>query len=133
MFSNTNDELELTQLIDQLPTSNYLTASEYIKVEDDYVESEFTDTEILEAVKNADKEEEVVVEEEESVKEIEKVSYKEAEKCIDKLSRFLYEQGPEFEIDEEEMRTLRRLHRRVRLTATKNLKQIDLHFQKQNK
>jgi hypothetical protein len=78
--------------------------------------------------------EEEVVEEEESVKEIEKVSYKEAEKCVDKILRFLYEQGPEFEIDEEEIRTLRRLHRRVRSTATKNLKQIDLHyFQKQNK
>ena len=38
-----------------------------------------------------------------SAKVIETVSYKEVEKCVDRILRFLYEQGTGIEIDEEEM------------------------------
>jgi hypothetical protein len=90
-------------------------------------EGALTDDEIIDAVLNADKEEEFVIDENESTPILEKVSLKEAEKAIDNITRFLYEQGPEFGEVNEELRILKGLHKRVKLVIVKNLKQLNLH------
>ena len=59
--------------------------------------------------------------------EQEKVSNTVAKICINTTLRFLYEQGPGFGGVEEEVKILRKLHKRVRLNIVKNLKQVDLH------
>ncbi|CAG8606980.1 16660_t:CDS:2, partial [Cetraspora pellucida] len=84
-----DDELKLTELIGCLSTDDTLTTYEYIHAEDDEVKGGLTEEEILEI----------------------KVSYAEAEICVDKTLRFLYEQGPEFEDVEEEVKILRKLHK----------------------
>ena len=65
---------------------------------------------------------------EESPIEQEKVTYTDAEYCVNQTLRFLYEQGPEFGEVEEEVQILRKLHKRVRLNVINNLKQADLHY-----
>ena len=90
-------------------------------------EGALTDDEIIDAVLNADKEEEFVIDENESTPILEKVSLKEAEKAIDNITRFLYEQGPEFGEVNEELRILKGLHKCVKLVIVKNLKQLNLH------
>lgn len=90
-------------------------------------EGALTDEEIIDAVLNADKEEEIVINDDEFVPILEKVSLKEAEKSVDNTIRFLYEQGPEFGEVNEELRILKGLHKRVKLQLVKNLKQLNLH------
>ena len=90
-------------------------------------EGALTDDEIIDAVLNADKDEEIVIDENESTPILEKVSLKEAEKAVDNITRFLYEQGPEFGEVNEELRILKGLHKRVKLLIVKNLKQLNLH------
>ena len=52
-----------------------------------------------------------------------------AEKAIYKTMKFLYEQGPEFGDVNEELKVFKRkLHKKVKLLAVKNLRQIDLHY-----
>ena len=58
---------------------------------------------------------------------MEKVSLKEAEKAVDNVTKFLYEQGPEFGEVNEELRILKGLHKHVKLIIVKNLKQLNLH------
>jgi hypothetical protein len=91
-------------------------------------EGALTDDEIIDAVLNADKEEEIVIDENEFTPILEKVSLKEAEKAIDNITRFLYEQEPEFGEVNEELRILKGLHKRVKLLIVKNLKQLNLNF-----
>ena len=59
---------------------------------------------------------------------LEKVSPTDAEKAIDKTMKFLYEQGPEFGDVNEELKVLRKLHKKVKLLVVKNLRQVDLHY-----
>jgi hypothetical protein len=42
--------------------------------------------------------------------------------------KFLYEQGPEFGKVNEEVKVLRKLHKKVKLLVVENLKQVDLHY-----
>ncbi|CAG8591683.1 8803_t:CDS:2 [Ambispora gerdemannii] len=92
-----NKEQKLQKLINHLPANNYLTAHEYISIDNSKVEHGLTDEEILAAIADEDKEEEESVDE-----QVEKVSCNEAEKSINQVLQFLYEQGPEFgEINEE--------------------------------
>ena len=63
----------------------------------------------------------------ESIPILEKVSLKEAEKSINNITRFLYEQESEFGEVNEELRILKGLHKRVKLEIVKNLKQLSLH------
>ena len=76
---------------------------------------------------NTDKEEENVADEIE-IPILEKVNPAEADKAIDKTMRFLYEQRPEFVEVSEELRVLKKLHKRVKLQVVNNLKQVDLHY-----
>ncbi|CAG8709997.1 16320_t:CDS:2 [Funneliformis mosseae] len=119
---NENKIQELEELIIRLPGNDHLTVNDYIHI-DDEVEGGLTDKEILEIIEN-EKDEPV----DEIVKEVEKVTLTEAEMCIDKTLEFLYEQGLEFGEINEEIKILRNLHKRVKLMAVKNLKQVDLHY-----
>src|SRR5256885_588615 len=58
-----NEEQKLQELFDHLPANNYLTAHEYISIDDSKVEHGLTDEEILVAIADEDKEEEESVDE----------------------------------------------------------------------
>ncbi|CAB4402495.1 unnamed protein product [Rhizophagus irregularis] len=118
---------ELEALISQLPNSD-LNAYEYLHVEDEMPEGGLTDFEIVDTIRNADKEEEDMMDETEFTPISEKVSPTDAEKAIDKTIKFLYEQGPEFGDVNEELKVLRKLHKKVKLLVVNNLKQLDLHY-----
>ncbi|CAB4407659.1 unnamed protein product [Rhizophagus irregularis] len=118
---------ELEALISQLPNSD-LNAYEYLHVEDEMPEGGLTDFEIVDTIRNADKEEEDMIDETEFTPISEKVSPTDAEKAIDKTIKFLYEQGPEFGDVNEELKVLRKLHKKVKLLVVNNLKQLDLHY-----
>lgn len=122
---------ELDMLISRLPNSD-LDAHEYIHIEDEMPEGGLTDDEIVDTVLNTNKEGGNVADEIEITPILEKVSPAEVEKAIDKTIRFLYEQGSEFGEVNEELKGLRRLHKRVKLLIVKNLKQIDLHYFQSN-
>ncbi|CAB5335269.1 unnamed protein product [Rhizophagus irregularis] len=136
-FSDDNDSVlsdsfdieinELEMLISQLPKSD-LNAYEYLHIEDEIPEGGLTDHEIVDTIRNANREEENVVDEIELTHIMEKISPTEVEKAIDKTIRFLYEQGPEFGEVNEELKILRRLHKKVKVLIVKNLKQVDLHY-----
>ncbi|CAB4395671.1 unnamed protein product [Rhizophagus irregularis] len=92
---------ELEALIFHLPNSD-LNAYEYLHVEDEMPEGGLTDFEIVNTIRNADKEEEDMMDETEFTPISEKVSPTDAEKAINKTIKFLYEQGPEFgDVNEE--------------------------------
>lgn len=114
-------------LISQFPKSD-LNAYEYLHIEDEIPEGGLTDHEIVDTIRNANREEENVVDEIELTHIMEKISPTEVEKAIDKTIRFLYEQGPEFGEVNEELKILRRLHKKVKVLIVKNLKQVDLHY-----
>ncbi|CAB5358695.1 unnamed protein product [Rhizophagus irregularis] len=118
---------ELEALISQLPNSD-LNAYEYLHVEDEMPKGGLTDFEIVDTIRNADKEEEDMMDETEFTPISEKVSPTDAEKAIDKTIKFLYEQRPEFGDVNEELKVLRKLHKKVKLLVVNNLKQLDLHY-----
>ncbi len=118
---------ELEALISQLPKSD-LSAYEYLHIEDEMPEGGLTDFEIVDTIRNANKEEEDMMDETEFTPILEKVSPTDAEKAIDKTMKFLYEQGPEFGDVNEELKVLRKLHKKVKLLVVKNLRQVDLHY-----
>jgi hypothetical protein len=118
---------ELETLISQLPRSD-LNAHEYIRIEDEMPEGGLTDDEIVDAIQNANKEEEHMADDTEFTPVLEKVSPTEVEKAIDKTIRFLHEQEPEFGEVNEELKVLRRLHKQVKVLIVKNFKQVDLHY-----
>src|SRR2546421_7716684 len=122
-FLSFDDEFELDVLISQIPKSD-LNAHEYIHIEDEIPEGGLTDNEIIDAILNADKEEEHINE----IEITHKVSPVEAEKAISKTMKFLYEQGPEFGEVNEDLKVLRKLHNQVKLLVVRNLKQVDLHY-----
>ncbi|GES84887.1 tigger transposable element-derived protein 6-like [Rhizophagus clarus] len=122
------EEAELERLIALLPEGDHLDAQEYINIKDEMAaEGVLTDDEIIDAILNADKEEEMVINDDEFVPILEKVSLKEAEKSVDNMIRFLYEQEPEFGEVNDKLRILKGLHKRVKLHLVKNLKQLNLH------
>ena len=118
---------ELEALISQLSKSD-LSAYEYLHIEDEMPEGGLTDFEIIDTIRNANKEEEDIMNETEFTPILEKVNPTDAEKAIDKTIKFLYEQGPEFGDVNEELKVLRKLHKKVKLLAVKNLRQVDLHY-----
>ena len=118
---------ELEALISQLPKSD-LSAYEYLHIEDEMPEGGLTDFEIVDTIRNANKEEEDMMDETEFTLILEKVSPTDAEKAIDKTMKFLYEQGLEFGDVNEELKVLRKLHKKVKLLVVKNLRQVDLHY-----
>ena len=121
------EEEELRRLIALLPKGD-LDAKEYIHIEDEMEEGGLTDEEIIDAVLNANKEEKNMADDKTDLTPIlEKVSPAEADKSIDKIIRFLYEQEPEFGEVNEELRILKKLHKRVKLQVVNNLKQVNLH------
>jgi len=111
-------------LISQLSRSDF-NAHEYIHIEDEMLEGGLTDEEIVDTIRNANKEEECL-DETDFIPILQKVSLTEAEIAIDKTIRFLYEQESEFGEVNEELKVLRRLHKRVKVLIIKNLKQVDL-------
>ncbi|CAG8771515.1 3654_t:CDS:2, partial [Rhizophagus irregularis] len=110
-----DEEVELENLIAFLPEGDHLNAREYINIEDEIAEGALTDDEIIDAILNADKEEEIVVEENELMPIMEKVSLKEAEKAVNNITQFLYEQGSEFGDVNDELKILKGLHKRIKL------------------
>ncbi|CAG8754375.1 21148_t:CDS:2, partial [Cetraspora pellucida] len=121
-FFRNDDELEI--LINKLSENNYLSAFEYICIEDTVVVRSLTDNDILEVVAdNAKNKVEQLIS---KIKE--KVNYIEAEIAVDTVLRFLYKQEEEFGKVEEKTKILRKLYRKVRLFYIKNLKQLDLHY-----
>jgi hypothetical protein len=126
-FDEKEEEEELEKLITLLSENDQLSAKEYINIEDEIVESALTDEEIINSVLNADKEEEIARDKDEPEPILEKVSLKEAEKSINNLTRFLYEQELGFGEVNEELRILKSLHKRVKLEIVKNLKQLNLY------
>ncbi|GES75604.1 hypothetical protein GLOIN_2v1477797 [Rhizophagus clarus] len=117
---------KLDMLIPQLPKGD-LNAYEYIYIEDEIPEGGLTDGEIIDTVLNADREDEVIIDEIKFTPILEKVSPIAAEKAINETIRFLYEQELEFGEVNEELKVLRKLHKKVKLLIVKNLKQLDLH------
>ncbi|GES93224.1 hypothetical protein GLOIN_2v1477797 [Rhizophagus clarus] len=117
---------ELDMLIPQLPKGD-LNAYEYIHIEDEIPEGGLTDGKIIDTVLNADREDEVMIDEIEFTPVLEKIGPIAAEKAINKTIRFLYEQELEFGEVNEELKVLRKLHKKVKLLIVKNLKQLDLH------
>ncbi|CAB5344386.1 unnamed protein product [Rhizophagus irregularis] len=117
---------ELDMLIAQLPKSN-LNAYEYLHIEDEMPEGGLTDREIINTILNADNEKELLIDEDESLPVLEKVSLAEADDAANKIMRFLYEQGPEFGEVNNELKVLRGLHKRIKLLIVENLKQADIH------
>ncbi|UZO27103.1 uncharacterized protein OCT59_019310 [Rhizophagus irregularis] len=117
---------ELDMLIAQLPKSN-LNAYEYLHIEDEMPEGGLIDREIINTILNADNEEELLIDEDESLPVLEKVSLAEADDAANKIMRFLYEQGPEFGKVNNELKVLRGLHKRIKLLIVENLKQVDIH------
>lgn len=113
-------------LLLQLPEKD-LNAYEYIHIEDEMPEGGLTDDEIVDTVLNTNKEGENM-DEIEFIPILEKVSPTEAEKFISETMRFLYEQEREFGEVSEELKVLRKLHKRVKLLIVQNLKQVDLHY-----
>jgi hypothetical protein len=91
------------------------------------VEGGLTEEEIINAILNADKEEKNAKNKNEPAPILEKISLKEAEKSINNLTRFLYEQESEFGEVNEELRILKGLHKRIKLEIVKNLKQLTLY------
>ncbi|CAB4419054.1 unnamed protein product [Rhizophagus irregularis] len=128
-YNNTieDEEVELENLIAFLPEGDHLNAREYINIEDEIAEGALTDDEIIDAILNADKEEEIVVEENELMPIMEKVSLKEAEKAVNNITQFLYEQGSEFGDVNDELKILKGLHKRIKLLIVRNLKQLNLN------
>ncbi|UZO01656.1 uncharacterized protein OCT59_020167 [Rhizophagus irregularis] len=122
-----DEEVELENLIAFLPEGDHLNAREYINIEDEIAEGALTDDEIIDAILNADKEEEIVVEENELMPIMEKVSLKEAEKAVNNITQFLYEQGSEFGDVNDELKILKGLHKRIKLLIVRNLKQLNLN------
>jgi len=120
------EEAELERLIALLPEDDHLNAKEYINIEDGMSEGALTDDEIIDAVLNEDKEENII-DEDEFVPILEKVSLKEAKNAVDKIMKFLYEQEPEFGEVNEELRILKGLQKRVKLLFVKNLRQPNLY------
>ncbi|UZO05934.1 uncharacterized protein OCT59_026272 [Rhizophagus irregularis] len=118
---------ELEALISQLP-NNDLNTYEYLHVEDEMPKGGLTDFEIVDTIRNADKEEEDMMDETEFTPISEKVSPTDAEKAMNKTIKFLYEQRPEFGDVNEELKVLRKLHKKVKLLVVNNLKQLDLHY-----
>ncbi|GBB84041.1 hypothetical protein RclHR1_10690004 [Rhizophagus clarus] len=102
---------EIKALISQLPKSD-LSVYEYLHIEDEMPEGGLTDFEIVDTIRNANKEEEDMSDEIEFTPTLEKVSPTDAEKAIDKTMKFLYEQGPEFGDVNEELKVLRKLHKK---------------------
>ena len=68
-----------------------------------------------------------MLDENESMPTLEKISLKEVEKAVKIITQFLYEQEPEFGEVNEELRILKGLHKRVKLHIVKNLKQLNLN------
>ncbi len=89
-------------------------------------EGGLTDTEIINTILNADKEEDYMMDEIDFTPILKKVSLMEAEEAVDKTMRFLYEQESEFGEVSEELKILRRLHKRVKLLMVKNLQQVNI-------
>ncbi|PKC00823.1 hypothetical protein RhiirA5_403087 [Rhizophagus irregularis] len=83
---------ELEALISQLPNSD-LNAYEYLHVEDEMPEGGLTDFEIVDTIRNADKEEEDMMDETEFTP--------------------ISEKGPEFGDVNEELKVLRKLHKKI--------------------
>lgn len=113
---------ELDTLISQLPKGD-LSAYEYLHIEDEILEGGLTDTEIINTILNK---EEDMMDEIDFTPILEKVSLIEVEEAIDKIMRFLYEQESEFGEVSEELKILRRLHKRVKLLVVKNLQQVNI-------
>ncbi|GET04087.1 jerky protein homolog-like [Rhizophagus clarus] len=122
-----DEEAEPEKLITLLPEGDYLNAREYINIEDEIAESALTDDEIINSVLNSDKEEEIVMDENESMSVMEKISLKETEKAVNNITQFLYEQRSEFGKVNEELRILKGLHKCIKLLIVKNLKQLNLN------
>ncbi|GES78030.1 tigger transposable element-derived protein 6-like [Rhizophagus clarus] len=103
-----------------------LSVYEYLHIEDEMLEGRLTDFEMVDTIQNANKEEEDMSDKIEFMPTLEKVSLTDAEKAIDKTMKFLYEQEPEFGDVNEELKVLRKLHKKVKVLVVKNLRQVDL-------
>ncbi|CAB4430574.1 unnamed protein product [Rhizophagus irregularis] len=127
IFDDLNDEdEELEKLIALLPKSD-LNAQEYINIEDEMAEGGLTDDEIIDAILNANKEEEPIADGiDEIILVLEKVSPVEAKKAMDKIIRFLYEQEAEFGEVSDELKILKELQRRIKISVINNLKQVNI-------
>jgi len=124
-FSFNEDDEELERLIALFPEGD-LNAREYIHIEDEMAEGGLTDDEIVDAVLNANKEEEPITDEIEFTPVLEKVSSVEAKKAIDKIIRFLYEQEAEFGEVSDELKILKRLDKRIKVLVVNSLKQVNI-------
>ncbi|GBC05857.1 hypothetical protein RclHR1_06480007 [Rhizophagus clarus] len=117
---------KLNMLILQLLKGD-LNVYEYIYIENKIPEGRLTNGEIINTMLNADREDEVIIDEIEFMPVLEKVSPIVAEKAISETIRFLYKQELEFGKINEELNVLRKLYKKVKLLIVKNLKQLDLH------
>ncbi|CAG8670605.1 10160_t:CDS:2, partial [Funneliformis mosseae] len=97
---------KLTILIFQLLKSD-LNAHEYLHLEDEMPKGGLTDHEIIDTILN---EKEYMIDEDEFISILKKVSLIKAENAANKMIRFLYEQEPEFDEVNKELKVLKRLH-----------------------
>ncbi|GBC04797.1 hypothetical protein RclHR1_05880010 [Rhizophagus clarus] len=130
VFSNDSFNMDIDKLealIFQLLKSD-LSVYKYLHIENKMPEGGLTDFEIVDTIQNANKEEEDISDEIEFTPILEKVSLTDTEKTIDKTMKFLYEQGSEFGDVNEELKVLRKLHKKVKVLVVKNFRQVDLHY-----
>jgi hypothetical protein len=99
---------------------------EYIHIEDETAEGGLTDDEIVNAILNANKDEEPMADETEVIPVLKKVSPVEAKKATDKIIRFLYEQEEEFGEVNNELKVLRGLCKRIEVLAVNSFKQANI-------
>ncbi|CAI2184849.1 10891_t:CDS:2, partial [Funneliformis geosporum] len=93
---------ELERLFTLLSQNDHFSAYEYIHIENNEIEGRLTDDKILKAITDIDEEEkEFTIDE---TIELEKVSYTEAEKVVNTILRFLFEQEAEFGKVEEDVK-----------------------------
>ncbi|GBB99957.1 hypothetical protein RclHR1_36980001 [Rhizophagus clarus] len=104
-----------------------LDAYEYLHIEDEVFKGGLTNCKIVDAVLNANKKEEHLIDENKITPILEKVSLTEAEDAINKMMKFLYKQGLEFGEFNNELKVLRGLHKRIKLLIVNNLKQADIY------
>ncbi len=120
-FSFNEDDEELERLIALFPEGD-LNTQEYIYIEDEMAEGGLTDDEIIDAVLNANKKEEPIIDEIKFMPVLEKVSSVKAKKAIDKIIRFLYKQEVKFDKVSDELKILKRLSKRIKVLVVNNLK-----------
>ena len=118
----TDDEMEIQELIDQLPFNDPMSVKDFLYVDNCLKSNEgLTDDEIVSIVKSKNNEPEADLNEE----LLEVISRKDALDCLDNLVLF-FEYSSDISINLDELNVLQKLKRRVLTSCINNAKQTTL-------